>query len=124
MWDNIIVYTSRISNQVTVVRIIIYILFSLKNCFRLAFNFSGKCKYILLSKNVRTCNYLQRTCKYIPQGLSNNFPCSSPWFPMVCWLPLVILDYPWLSLVILGYPWLSLVILGYPWLSLVILSYP
>ena len=78
----------------------------LKNHFRrLAIIIPGKCKYILLNKNVRTCNYLHHTFKYITQGLSDDFH-------------VVACGYPWLSLVILGYPWLSLVILGYPWLSL------
>ena len=50
----------------------------LKNRLRLVIIIPGKCKYILLSKNVRTCNYLQRTCKYIPQGLSDfNFKIST-----------------------------------------------
>ena len=95
----------------------------LKNRFRLAIIIPGQCKYILLNKNVRTCNYLQRACKYIPQG---RFPCSSPWSPIYTsrWFPLVILVYPWLSLFILGYLCLSLVILGFPWLSLVIRGYP
>ena len=45
----------------------------LKNRFRLAIIIPGKCKYILLNKKVRICNYLQCTCKYIPQGLSDGF---------------------------------------------------
>ena len=83
----------------------------LKNYFRHAIIIPSKCKYILLNKNVRKCNYLQRTCKYIPQGLSDSFfvvPHGSPWFPMVPD------GSPWLSLVIHGYP---LVIPGYTWLS-------
>ena len=91
---------------------------SLKNCFRFAIIIPGKCKYILLNKNVPIC-------KYIPQGLSNGYhvvPSGFWWFPLVI-LGYPWLSYPWLSLVSLGYPWLSLVILGYPWLSLVILGY-
>ena len=66
----------------------------LKNRFRLVIIIPGKPKYILLNKNVRTCNYLQRFA-------------GSPW------LSFVILCYTWLYLVILGYTWLSLVIPGY-----------
>ena len=44
-------------------------------------------------ENVRTCNYLQRTCKYILRGLSDGFLVVSA-------------EFPWLSLVILGYRWL------------------
>ena len=84
----------------------------------------------LLNKKVRTCNYLQRICKYIHQGLSDGFHVVSRgfgWFPLVIlgyiWLSLVISGYPWLYLVIFGYIWLSLVISGYPWLYLVILGY-
>ena len=80
---------------------------SLKNHFRLAIIIPDKCKYILLDKNVRTCSYLQRTCKYIPQGLSNGFHVVLRGFRL---FPLVILGFPRLSLIILGYPWLSLVI--------------
>ena len=66
----------------------------LKNCFRLATIIPGKCKNILLNKNVRTYNYIQCTCKYIPQGISDGFhvvPCGFRWFPMVP------LGYTWLS---------------------------
>ena len=64
----------------------------LKNRFRILIIVSGKCKYyyILLIENVRRCNYLQRTCKYILHGLSDGFPVVSAGFP-------------WLSLVIAGY---------------------
>ena len=72
----------------------------LKNLFRLAIIVPGKCKYIFLIENVRTCNYLQCTCKYILHRLSEVFA-----------------GYPWLFLDILGYPWISLVNLGYYWLS-------
>ena len=51
-------------------------------------------------ENMRTCNYLQCTCKYILQGLSNGFSVVSAEFPC---LSLIILSYPWLSLVIAGY---------------------
>ena len=76
----------------------------LRNRFRLAIIVPGKRKYILLIKNVPTCNYLHRTCKYIPQGHSVGFhvvPCGFRWFPLVP------LGYRWFSLVILGYRWLS-----------------
>ena len=86
----------------------------LQNRFRLAIIIPGKCKYILLNKNVRTCNYLQCTCKYIPQGLSDGFHVVPRGFR---WFPLVPAGSPWLYLVIPGYPWLYLVILGYTWLS-------
>ena len=62
----------------------------LKNRFRLAIIIPGKCKYIFLNKNVHTCNYFQRTCKYISLGLSDGFH-------------VVILGFTWLSLVIPGY---------------------
>ena len=58
----------------------------LKNLLSLAFIIPGKCKYILLNKNLCKCNYLQRTCKYIPHGLSDGFhvvPCGFRWFPLV-----------------------------------------
>ena len=86
----------------------------LKNRFRLAIIIPGKYKYILLNKNVRTCNYLQCTCKYIPQGLYGGFHVVSAVSDGSCWFPLVILGYHWLPLVIAGYPWLYLVI---TWLS-------
>ena len=75
----------------------------LKNRFRLAIIVPGKCKSIIsaLHKNVRICNYLQRTSKYILQGLSNSFH-------------VVPRGFRWFSLVPHGYLWLSLVILGYP----------
>ena len=63
----------------------------LKNRLHLAIIISGKYKYILLNKNMRTCNHLQRTCKYIPQGLSYGFR-------------VVLAGSPWVSLVSLGYP--------------------
>ena len=72
----------------------------LKNRFRLAINIPGKCKKILLNKNLRTCNYLQRPCKYIPKGLSDGFHVVPRGFR---WFPLVILGFPCLSLVILIY---------------------
>ena len=103
---------------------------ALKNRFRLTIIITGKCKYILLNKKLRTCNYLQRICKYIPQGLSDGFhvvPRGFRWFFLVIhgytWLSLVMRGYLWLSLVIRGYPWLYVVILGYTWLSLVILGF-
>ena len=83
-------------------------------CLCLAIIIPSKCKYIC---NVRTCNYLQRTFKYIPQGLSDGFHVVLRGF---WWFPLIPLGYPLLYVVILGYTWLSLVIRGYPWLYLVI----
>ena len=62
----------------------------LKNRFCLAIIIPGKCKYILLNKNVHTCNYLQRSCKNIPQGLSDGFHVVPRGFR---WFPLVILGY-------------------------------
>ena len=72
----------------------------LKNRFRLAIIIPGKCKYILLNKNLRTCKNLQRTCKYIPEGLSDGFHVVPRGFR---WFLLVPLSYPWFPLVILGY---------------------
>ena len=69
----------------------------LKNRFRLAIIIPGKCKYILLNKNVRICNYLQRPGTYFFQELSDSFH-------------VVPRGFRWLSLVILGYSWLYLVI--------------
>ena len=52
-------------------RTVIYVenetLFTLKNRFRLSIIIPGKCKYILLNKNVSTCNYFQRT-RTVPLG--------------------------------------------------------
>jgi hypothetical protein len=62
----------------------------LKNRFRLAIIVPGKCKYILLHKNVRTCNYLQHISKYSLQKLSDGFHVVPRIF---WWFPLVILGY-------------------------------
>jgi hypothetical protein len=63
----------------------------LKNRFCLAIIIPGKCKYILLNKNMRTYNYLQSNCKYIPQGLPDGIHVVPRGFR---WFPLVPLGYP------------------------------
>ena len=87
----------------------------LKSRFHLAIVILYKCKYILLNKNVRMCNYLKRTCKYIPQGLSAGFLIVPRGFR---WFPLVIPGYPRFYLVILVYTWLRICVKSFTHLQL------
>ena len=69
-----------------------------------------------LHKNVRTCNYLQLTFKYILHGLMIPPPSCYNQEIVSDSFHVVSAGSPWLSLVILGYPWLSLC---YLWLSMI-----
>ena len=69
-----------------------------------------------LHKNVRTCNYLQLTFKYILHRLMIPPPSCYNQEIVSDSFHVVSAGSPWLSLVILGYPWLSLC---YLWLSMI-----